>query len=128
MASIWNANLTNAEIERYAFLYGNKHLADFAAEVEDQDDLETRHKQELEAAIGEAHAEGLKEGLGLDADKMIDALRDEVVKLKADHRRCRDNLQAAHDWLKTSDNHNTLVKRKAYADKVRQALLSTPRH
>lgn len=128
MASIWNANLTTHEIERYAYLYGKAHLAQFAAEVEDQDDLETRHEQEIEAAKGEAHAAGLKEGLGLDADKMIDALRDEVTKLKADHRRCRDNLQAMFDWFKTSDNHNTLAKRKAYTEKVRQALLSTPRH
>lgn len=128
MASIWNANLTNSEIERYAYLYGKAHLACCAADLEDQDDLETRHAEELEAAIESAFKEGKQEGMGIDTADEIDRLEAEVEKLKASHKRCRENLVAVYDWLRVGENHNTLAKRKAYADKVRQALNTTPRY
>lgn len=118
MGTIWTANLTNAEIERYAYLYGKQHLASLAAEVEDQEDLEERHEQELESAEEKA----------FDNDQTIEDLDAEIDRLKSDYQRCRNNLQAVSDWFRVNDNHNTLVKRKAYADKVRRALNATPRH
>ena len=128
MGSIWNANLTNAEIERYAYLYGKRHLASFAAEVEDQSDLEDRHEQGLEAAKEAAFKEGKDEGMGIDTAQVIDDLEAEINRLKADHQRCRDNLVAVSDWLRVSDNHNTLAKRKAFSERVRQALNVIPRY
>jgi len=128
MGTIWNANLTNAEIERYAYLYGKAHLAAFAADLEDKKDDDDRHEQEIEAARAEAYEEGKTEGMGLDADTMINALQDEVNRLKADHRRCRENLQAVSGWLATPDNHSTLAKRKAFAFRLHVALLSTPHY
>jgi hypothetical protein len=128
MASIWSANLTCSEIERYAYLYGKKHLASFAADLEDQDEAEERHEQELQDVHEEAFENGKAEGLGLDANKLIDALQKEITDLKASHQRCRGNLQAVSEWLRVSDNHNTLAKRKAYADKVRSALNTISRY
>jgi len=127
MASIWNANLTDSEIERYAYIYGKRHLATYAACVEDQDELETRHAEELEAAREESFAEGKAEGLGIDAADEIEALEAEVTKLKASHQRCRDNLQAVSEWLQ-GDGCKTVTSRKEYVKRLRTALSSTPRY
>jgi len=127
MGSIWNTNLTDSEIERYAYIYGKRHLASYAACVEDQEDLEDRHEQELEAAQEEAHAKGMAEGIGADTNMMLTDLQAEVTQLKADYQFCRDNLQAVHQWLLGNDC-KTAKGRKDYALRVNDALGCLPRY
>jgi len=130
MRSIWNTNLTDSEIERYAYIYGKRHLASYAAQAEDQEDLEDlegRYEEKLENACEESFEKGKAVGIGLDTNKVITKLQQQIADLKSSHQRCRDNLQAVHQWLLGNDC-KTAKGRKDYALRVNDALGCLPRY
>jgi hypothetical protein len=49
------------------------------------------------------------------------------MSLKASHQRCRDNLQAVHDWLR-SDDCKTVKTSLAFQKRLLSALHVTPRY
>lgn len=127
MASIWNANLTNSEIERYAYLYGKAHLACLASELDDQEVLEESRGDELEAEYSRGYADGELEATGKDMDAMLTALRAEVTKVKKEHADLKAYLAKVKDYLDSEACKKVAGRQKLSADITRH-FIATPRY
>lgn len=127
MSTFWNAHLTADETERYAYLQGDAALASYAAETDDLTSQVDGFDDQLTAAKEEAFEAGKQAGLEIDVSQTIADLRNELADVKASHQRCRDNLQAIHDWLR-SDDCKTVKTRNAFEKRVLAALHVTPRY
>jgi hypothetical protein len=98
-----HATLTPAELERFAYVQGDGLLACYAGEADDLVGQVEGFDDLIDAAKQEAFEAGKREGLGLIASEMIEDLQHDVLDLKASHQRCRDNLQAVYEWLRSDD-------------------------
>jgi hypothetical protein len=115
------------EIERIAYITGHPLVAMCADHAFDGELLEDGLDDQLEAAENKGFEEGKIEGMGLDTAETIAGLESNVIDLKASHRRCRDNLQAVCDWLR-SDDSKTVKSRQAFEKRLLAALHSTHRY
>jgi len=127
MGTIWTANLTADEAERYAYLQGNALLACYAADADDLTSQVDGFDDQLTAAKEEAFEAGKQAGLEIDASQTIADLETELASVKASHQRCRDNMLAIYDWLR-SDDCKTAKTRHAFEKRVLTALHATPRY
>ena len=127
MATFWTANLTATEAERYAYLQGQALLASYAADADDLTSQVDGFEDQLDAAKKEAFEAGKLEGLGLPTTEIIKDLERQVADLKASHQRCRNNLQAVHEWLRSADCR-TVKSRQSFEKRLLAALLATPRY
>ena len=127
MGSLWTANLTPDETERYAYLQGNPMLACYAGEFADCEFQIDGFDDVLDAAKEQAFEEGKAEGMGLDTAEKIEDLEKEISNLQASHQRCRNNLQAVLTWLQ-GDDCKTVKSRQAFEKRLLAALHVTPRY
>lgn len=127
MGSLWTANLTPDEAERYAYLQGDAVLACYAADFSDSEKQVDNFDDVLQAAKEAAFEEGKCEGMGLDTAEKIEDLEKEISNLQASHQRCRDNLQAVLIWLQ-GDDCKTVKARQAFEKRLLAALHVTPRY
>ena len=121
-----SVHLTTAELERFAYIQGNSLLAVCAAEADDLEEQVDGFDTLVDAAKQDAFESGKLEGLGLDAAQQIADLKNELTDLKASHQRCRNNLQAVYDWLR-SDDCKTAKSRQVFEKRLLAALHVTPR-
>lgn len=119
--------LTPPELERFAYIQGNALLACYAADADDLEGQVDGFDDLMDAAKADAFEAGKQEGLGLDAAQRIADLANEVADLKASHQRCRNNLQAVHEWLR-GDDCKTVKSRQAFEKRLLTALNVTPRY
>lgn len=119
--------LTPAELERFAYMQGNGLLACYAAAADDLEAQVDGFDDLFDAATQESFEAGKQAGMALDAAKRIDDLESEVIKLKASHQRCRNNLLGVYDWLR-SDDCKTVKTRQAFEKRLLAALNATPRY
>jgi hypothetical protein len=119
--------LTPNELERFAYIQGNSLLACYAAETDDLEGQVDGFDDLVDVAKSEAFESGKREGIGLATAEIIDGLERSLMDLKASHQRCRNNLQAVHDWLR-SDGCKTAKSRQAFEKRLLAALNVTPRY
>ena len=122
-----HGNRTSAELERIAYIQGDGLLACFAAETDDLEQEVDGFDDRIEAAKQESFEAGKREGMGLVTADLFDDLERCVVDIKASHQRCRDNLQAVHEWLR-GDDCKTVKSRQVFEKRLRAALNATPRY
>jgi hypothetical protein len=122
-----HGNRTSAELERSAYIRGNGLLACFAAEADDLELQVDGFDDLIEAAKKGSFEDGKRAGLGLVAADLIEDLERSVVDIKASHQRCRTNLQAVYEWLR-SDECKTVKSRQAFEKRLHAALNVTPRY
>ena len=115
------------EIERIAYITGQPLVAMCAEHADDGELLEDGLEDQLEAAQKKGYDLGTEVGVGVDAVQEIKQLEDSVTDIKASHQRCRDNLQAVYDWLR-SDDCKTIKSRQAFEKRLLAALRVTPRY
>ena len=120
-------HLTPSELERFAYIQGNGLLACYAAEADDLESQVDGFDDLIDSAKQEAFDSGKQAGLGLDAAQQIADLENELKDLRASHQRCRDNLQAVHDWLR-SDDCKTVKSRQVFEKRLLVALRATSRY
>ena len=121
-----HGSLTPAELERFAYIRGNGLLACYAAQSNDLEGQVDGFDDLIDAAKKEAFEAGKREGIGLDPSEMIEDLERQVAEVKTSHQRCRTNLQAVYDWLR-SDDCKTVKSRQAFEKRLLAALHATPR-
>ncbi len=121
-----HGSLTSAELERFAYIRGNGMLACYFAQTDDLEGQVDGFDDLLDAAKKDALEAGKREGLGIDPAEMIEDLERQVAELKTSHQRCRTNLQAVYDWLR-SDDCKTVKSRQAFEKRLLAALHVTPR-
>jgi hypothetical protein len=122
-----HGKLTSAELERIAYIQGSSLLACYAAEADDLEQQVDGFDDLIEAAKKGSVEDGKRAGLGLVAADLIEDLERSVVDIKASHQRCRTNLQAVYEWLR-SDECKTVKSRQAFEKRLHAALNVTPRY
>ena len=122
-----HGNLTPAEFERFAYISGNGLLARYAADADDLGSQVDGFDDLIDAAKKEALKAGKQEGMELDTAAIIKDLERLVADLKASHQRCRNSLQAVHDWLR-SDDCKTAKSRQTFELRLLAALNATARY
>jgi len=123
---IQKQTLSLGEIERIAYMQGLSWAA-YIAEAEDCESQIDGFDDQLDQAREASFEAGKQAGLGLDAAERIADLENELTDLKASHQRCRNNLQAVYDWLR-SDDCKTIKSRQAFEKRLLAALNVTPRY
>ncbi len=123
---IQKQSLSLGEIERIAYIQGLP-WAGYIADAEDCESQIDGFDEQLEQARESSFEAGKQAGLGLDATQQIVSLENELTGLKASHLRCRDNLQAVYDWLR-SDDCKTVKSRLVFEKRLLAALRATPRY
>ena len=123
---IQKQSLSLGEMERIAYIHG-LYWAGYIAEAEDCENQIEGFNDQLEEARESSFEAGKQAGLGLDAAQQVVDLENELTELKASHQRCRNNLQAVYDWLR-SDDCKTVKSRQGFEKRLLAALHSTPRY
>ena len=123
---IHKQSLSLGEIERIGYIQGLP-WAGFIADAEDCESQIDGFDHQLEQARESSFEAGKQAGLGVDAAQQIADLENELTDLKASHQRCRNNLQAVYDWLR-SDDCKTVKSRQAFEKRLLAALHVTPRY
>lgn len=119
-------SLSLAEVERIAYIMGLP-WAGYIAEADDCESQIDGFDDQLEQARESSFEAGKQAGLGVDATQQIADLENELIDLKASHQRCRNNLQAVYDWLR-SDDCKTVKARQVFEKRLLAALHVTPRY
>jgi hypothetical protein len=119
--------LTSTELERFAYIQGNKLMASYAAQADELEEQVDGFDDLVDNAKSDAFEEGKQAGMGQDTAHAIADLESDLMAIKASHQRCRDNLQAVHDWLR-SDDCKTVKGRLAFQKRLLSALHVTPRY
>ena len=123
---IHKQSLSLGEIERIAYIQ-DLPWAGYIAEAEDCESQIDGFDDQLEQARESSFEAGKEAGLGLDVAQQIADLEIELTGIKASHQRCRENLQAVYDWLR-SDDFKTIKSRQAFEKRLLAALHVTPRY
>jgi len=123
---IQKQSLSLGEIERIAYIQGLP-WASYVADAEDCESQIDGFDDQLDQVRESSFESGKQAGLGLDAAQRIADLENELTDIKTSHQRCRNNLQAVCDWLR-SDDCKTVKSRQAFETLLLAALRVTPRY
>jgi hypothetical protein len=127
MCQLLNTKLTATELERIAYIQGNALLACYAADADDLESQVDGFDDLIDSAKIDAFEAGKQEGVGIDTAEHINDLEREIADLKASHQRCRNNLQAVYEWLRSEDC-KTVKSRNAFEKRLLAALNATSRY
>jgi hypothetical protein len=127
MSHFLNNHLTPSELERIAYIQGHALLACYAADADDLESQVDSFDDQLDQAKKEGFEAGKREGIGLEATQIIEDLEGDIAQLKANHKRCRANLQAVYEWLRSADC-KTVKSRQSFEKRLLAALNVTDRY